>query len=124
MIDKVVLPLIVCWKLATFKEKNITGDYGLRALYKMCCYFLLFLYEWIFYILAIYAPIYIMFLQKHSFIRIFTLEIFVLFVLIARTIRVARLEIKNCKDKGLILSTFNAVVAFTAMVFAIVAIIV
>ena len=123
-IDKVVLPSIVCWKLATFKEKNITRDYGLRALYKMCCSFLLFLYEWFFYALAICVPICILFLQKHLFAPVIALGTLILFILIARMIRVAKLEKKNCKDKKLVLSTFNAIVSFTAMVFAIVAIIV
>lgn len=112
------------WGLMLFKKEYATGDNAVYALLKLGGCFLLFLYEYLFYFLS-YVPIKIAIgdfsLSLSQLTKVGAcFGLLLLFLIIARVIRVARLQIKNCENGQFVVAAFNSLVAFTAMIFTII----
>ena len=128
--------------IITFKKENVVGEHGIYVLFKLLSSFLLGAYQFVLYYFSIAYPIiktinvfinnnflnqtlsniWIFICENKNYIFI-QLGISILSFLIARLIRIAKMEIEESKDKETIVSIFNTIIAFTAIVLATIAII-
>ena len=108
--------------------ENATTENATYALFRMCNEYLLSVYQYAFYFLTLCIGICIWNYDEVS--KLFSIRIGgyvglgILFFIIAQTIRVAKLEAANSQNKETITTIFNSIVSFTAMVFAVIAVIV
>lgn len=127
-----VFPFRLVGGIIFFRKKNATSDRGTYALMRICNDSILRLYKWVFYVIAILCAI----LIADNLIPCFPLTLpsvesiggyvgigIVCFV-IGRIIRIAQLEAQHSHDRNAVFALFNALVAFTAMIFGIVAVII
>ena len=113
--------------IITFKKKNIIGENAIYILFKLINSFLLGLYQLILYLITIILtknyiinPI----ISKTFSVKNLYLAVLILFSFIfAQLIRIAKLEMENSTDKDAIMSVFNAVIAFTAMILTVITVI-
>lgn len=113
--------------IITFKKKNIIGENAIYILFKLINSFLLGLYQLILYLITIILtknyiinPI----ISKTFSIKNLYLAVLIIFSFIfAQLIRIAKLEMENSTDKDAIMSVFNAVIAFTAMILTVITVI-
>lgn len=128
VLDWLTRPFRIIFGIVTFKKKNATTENATYALFRMCNEYLLSIYQYSFYFLTLCMGICIW--NYDEFSKLFSIKIGgyaslgVLFFIIAQTIRVAKLEAANSQNKETITTIFNSIVSFTAMVFAVIAVIV
>lgn len=119
----IVLPFAIVF----FREKNISGTTGTYILLKLCAEGLLSLYQVALFILT-GAEVMIFVVPQFfsnivSLIGRWNLVLFVFGnIILFGMIRIAKMELKNTTDKPTVVAIFNAIVAFTAMVFAVIAV--
>lgn len=127
-LDWLTRPIRIIFGLVTFRKKNATTENATYALFRMCNEYLLSIYQWSFYFLTLCMGICIW--NYDEFSKLISIKIGgyvclgILFFIIAQTIRVAKLEAANSQNKETITTIFNSIVSFTAMVFAVIAVIV
>lgn len=120
----IVLPLAIIF---FFREKNVSGTTGTHILLKLCTEGLMSFYQCILFLLTVAE---IMFFAKPqqfaeiiSFVGRWNLLMFVFGnIVLFGMIRIAKMELNKTTDKTTVVAIFNAIVAFTAMVFAVVAV--
>lgn len=127
-LDWLTRPFRIIFGLVTFRKKNATTENATYALFRICNEYLLSVYQYAFYFLTLRMGICIW--NYDEFSKLFSIKIGgyvglgILFFIIAQTIRVAKLEAANSQNKETITTIFNSIVSFTAMVFAVIAVIV
>lgn len=125
-----VFPLRLTFGVVFFRKKNATFDRGTYFLMNICCEFLLSVYGTIFYIASLCCGIALIdyFCPWFEITPLpspcLSLTVGFPCLIIASIIRIANLETHNLRDKSTIRALFNALVAFTAMIFGIVAVII
>lgn len=120
--------------ITKIKKENITNTNTTYALLKMCNDLFLCIYKWLFYILSTVSFIWfilntiINFCSKNYIYGTINAIAFIIapsaLFFIGQIIRVARLEAEICDKKDMVEKTFNFLTSFTAMIFAIMAVIV
>ena len=105
-----------------FKKKNIDRENAIYILFKLVNSFLLGIYQFLLYLIMLGGIASVFFTYKNLWI-ILSIVIILFSLFFARFIRIARLEIEESRDRDVIMSVFNAVIAFTAMVLTIITII-
>lgn len=127
-----IFPLRAIWGIIFFRKKDATTDNATYALFRICNNCMLWTYKWAFYLIAIgcaaviidtICPLVSLEMQATDGLTGY-ICIGLLCLIIGRIIRIAQLEAKNLQDKNAITVLFNALVAFTAMLLAIAAVIV
>ena len=127
--------------LMFFNKKNATGDNAIHALLKIINCSLLLLYECALYALSALSAIYLVLTHeiitaiskycpqllsllklptKNTYIVIILIILIIFPLIIARIIRIARLQIDNCKDNQFVITVFNSLITFTALIIAII----
>ena len=125
----------IFWGLMLFKKENATTDNATYALLRICNGFFLFVYQWIFYILAgvffacgLYFLVSPLFTHLFSFVTVLYGFMYIIvtisLTIVAQIIRVVKLESASSQEKETVTMVFNSIVSFTAMVFAIIAVLV
>lgn len=126
--DCLTRPFRTIWGILTFRKKDATFENATYALFRMCNEYLLASYQYLFYFLTLCCGICILGYDVVSqYVNIgigVYISFLVLFLIIAQTIRIAKLEAMNSQNKETIKIIFDSIVSFTAMVFAIAAVLV
>lgn len=131
-LDKLSLPFRLLWGIVFFKEENATQANATFALLRLCNNGLLFMYQWVLYIIAflnvlaflVYGTEFFETGLPGHFQRWVYLSFAFLSFIVAQIVRVAKLEARNSCNKDAIIMVFNAVVGFTAMVFSVAAVLI
>lgn len=125
-------PFRLLWGIITFNKKHATTNNATYSLLKICNHCIFLLYRLI--LLCISLGCGIIIVDKlcpwisintqisNSNITYFVVGFFCF--IFERIIRIAQLETNNTLEKNTIVTVFNALVAFTGMIFAIIAVIV
>lgn len=125
-----------------FKKKDIIGENAIYILFKLINSFFLGIYQFVLYFFAFIYPIIkiIILFIKNNFLNQTLNNLFnlicqnkyyilgqlilsIVLFFIARFVRIARLETEESRDKEAIMSVFNAVIAFTAMILTVITVI-
>lgn len=126
--------------LLFFKKENANCNNVIYVLFKVVDCSLLLLYEYVLYALGLFSLAYFLpykiiakfskyFLPfslilnlpiKSIYIMTASVVLIVFSVIIARIIRVARLQISNSENRQLVAETFNSLITFTALIVAII----
>ena len=128
--------------IINFKKENVDGEYVIYILFKLSSYFLLTIYQLIFYFFAFINPILKLVIPlidniipkqiidvlfkitfEYEFPYLTQIIITIIFLPIAKLIRIAKFEIEASTNKEVIMSIFNTIIAFTAIVLATIAVI-
>lgn len=125
-----IFPVRLAFGIIFFRKKNATSDRGTYALLRICNDCILGLYATIFYGAAIACGVAIIdhycpwFEIAPPPSPLISGPVGFVCLIIASIIRIAKLEARYSQDKNTIIVLFNALVAFTAMLIGIIAIIV
>ena len=118
-----LLYLIVCFRIMIFNKKNTTKENAIYILFKILNIFLLWTYQIILGLASIISLYYLLTIHSNYFWNIVSILVVFFSIIIIRLIRIAKLEIENSTDKDVIMSVFNAVIAFTAMILTVITVI-
>ena len=118
-----LLYLIVCLGIIFFKKKNILKENATYILFKILNIFLLWTYQIILGLASIISLYYLLTIHSNYFWNIASILVIFFSIIIIRLIRITKLEMENCTDKEAIMSVFNAVIAFTAMILTVITVI-
>ena len=110
--------------LFLFKKENATNMHATYALLSICTAFMLWVYQWGLDIIALSCALILIFSYLLGTIKItlvICIPIAILCLIISRIVRIASWEAENLQDKNMLVVLFNNIVAFTAMLFSIIA---